>query len=66
MGEGDFSFSGSLARAFGSASNITATSLDSVGMNSDTNCCAHRYMGLGSGYRLGHRSAHVVTIMFPT
>ncbi|KAM7499039.1 hypothetical protein LguiA_023453 [Lonicera macranthoides] len=31
VGEGDFSFSRSLARAFGSASNIIATSLDSVG-----------------------------------
>ncbi|XP_019193293.1 PREDICTED: uncharacterized protein At4g26485-like [Ipomoea nil] len=29
VGEGDFSFSASLAAAFGSASNITATSLDS-------------------------------------
>ncbi|XP_010540159.1 PREDICTED: uncharacterized protein At4g26485-like [Tarenaya hassleriana] len=29
VGEGDFSFSVSLARAFGSAANITATSLDS-------------------------------------
>lgn len=31
VGEGDFSFSLSLARAFGSASNITATSLDTQG-----------------------------------
>ncbi|CAN6994313.1 unnamed protein product [Brassica oleracea var. botrytis] len=28
VGEGDFSFSLSLARAFGSATNLTATSLD--------------------------------------
>lgn len=31
VGEGDFSFSLSLANAFGSASNIVATSLDSHG-----------------------------------
>jgi len=31
VGEGDFSFSLSLARAFGSASNLTATSLDTQG-----------------------------------
>lgn len=31
VGEGDFSFSSSLARAFGSASNIVATSLDPYG-----------------------------------
>lgn len=31
VGEGDFSFSKCLANAFGSASNITATSLDSQG-----------------------------------
>ena len=31
MGEGDFSFSASLAVAFASATNITATSLDSIG-----------------------------------
>ena len=29
VGEGDFSFSTALARAFGSIENITATSLDS-------------------------------------
>lgn len=31
VGEGDFSFSACLARAFGSANNIVATSLDSKG-----------------------------------
>lgn len=31
VGEGDFSFAASLARAFGNASNIVATSLDSEG-----------------------------------
>lgn len=31
VGEGDFSFSLSIAKAFGSATNITATSLDSRG-----------------------------------
>ncbi|KAG7538112.1 hypothetical protein ISN44_As13g019300 [Arabidopsis suecica] len=31
IGEGDFSFSLSLARAFGSATNLTATSLDTQG-----------------------------------
>ena len=31
VGEGDFSFSASLALAFASATNITATSLDSIG-----------------------------------
>lgn len=31
VGEGDFSFSLSLAKAFGSATNILATSLDSYG-----------------------------------
>lgn len=31
VGEGDFSFSLSLARAFGSATNLTATSLDTRG-----------------------------------
>lgn len=31
VGEGDFSFSLSLGRAFGSASNITTSSLDSRG-----------------------------------
>ena len=31
VGEGDFSFSASLAVAFVSATNITATSLDSIG-----------------------------------
>lgn len=31
VGEGDFSFSLSLARAFGSAANLTATTLDSQG-----------------------------------
>lgn len=35
VGEGDFSFSKCLANAFGSASNITATSLDSEGMCKD-------------------------------
>lgn len=32
VGEGDFSFSASLGKAFGSASNMIATSLDSIGM----------------------------------
>lgn len=32
VGEGDFSFSLSLANAFGSASNMVATSLDSKGV----------------------------------
>lgn len=32
VGEGDFSFSLSLARSFGSASNILASSLDSYGI----------------------------------
>jgi len=32
VGEGDFSFSLSLAKAFGSASNMVATSLDSKGV----------------------------------
>lgn len=31
VGEGDFSFSACLARAFGSANNMVATSLDSRG-----------------------------------
>lgn len=31
VGEGDFSFSLSLARAFGSATNLTATTLDTHG-----------------------------------
>lgn len=31
VGEGDFTFSLSLARAFGSATNLTATSLDTRG-----------------------------------
>lgn len=35
VGEGDFSFSKCLANAFGSASNITATSLDSQGISND-------------------------------
>ena len=33
VGDGDFSFSLSLARSFGSASNIVATSLDPYGNN---------------------------------
>lgn len=33
VGEGDFSFSLSLARAFGSATNLTATTLDTRGKN---------------------------------
>ena len=33
VGEGDFSFSLSLARCFGSASNIVASSLDPYGMS---------------------------------
>jgi len=33
VGEGDFSFSLSLARVFGSATNNTATSLDTRGRN---------------------------------
>ena len=33
VGDGDFSFSLSLANAFGSASNICASSLDSYGIN---------------------------------
>lgn len=32
VGEGDFSFAKCLAKAFGSAVNMTATSLDSEGM----------------------------------
>ena len=38
VGEGDFSFSLSLAHSFGSASNILASSLDPYGMCS---CCMY-------------------------
>lgn len=34
VGEGDFSFSACLARAFGSANNLFATSLDNLGITS--------------------------------
>jgi hypothetical protein len=42
VGDGDFSFSLSLAQSFGSASNILASSLDSYGLSlflSHTICC---------------------------
>ena len=38
VGEGDFSFASSLATAFGSATNIVATSLDSKGTHIEL-CC---------------------------
>ncbi|KAG4111951.1 hypothetical protein ERO13_D13G133500v2 [Gossypium hirsutum] len=42
VGEGDFSFSASLARAFGSATNMIATSLDS---RDATEIANHSYLG---------------------
>jgi 25S rRNA (uracil2634-N3)-methyltransferase len=37
VGEGDFSFAACLAKAFGTAANMTATSFDSKGIVSDCN-----------------------------
>lgn len=41
VGEGDFSFAASLARAFGDAHNMVVTSLDTEGTNDHSNIHNH-------------------------
>ncbi|XP_058068185.1 heavy metal-associated isoprenylated plant protein 41-like [Magnolia sinica] len=50
VGEGDFSFSASLAKAFGSATNMVATSHDSKGPSSHSSIFALRHQKLLSGF----------------